>query len=108
MIYIQFSIRFVKKQKISVRDLYDHYGAYTYWKGVNPSAIVSFIAGTITYWQLYNPLTGETSVLFTYVTAGLFTYFVSGICYYICSTFIFNYEKNILTNYVRKEKERVV
>ena len=99
---------FVKKQRVSVRDLYDHYGAYTYWKGINPSAIVSFIVGTITYWQLYNPLTGDTNILFTYLTAGLFTYFVSGACYYICSKFIFSYEKNMEIHYAKKENEKVV
>ena len=87
---------FVKKQKISVRDLFNHYGAYTYWKGINPSAIITLIVGTVTYWSLYNPITGESSDLFVTITAGLPTYFVSCISYYVCSKYVFSYEKNMV------------
>lgn len=82
---------FVKKQDISLRDLYDTTGAYKYWRGINPSAVVSFIAGTITYWSLYNPILDTASKLFVYTSAGIPTYFVSLIVYYISSKYLFTY-----------------
>lgn len=97
----------VKKQQISVRDLFDHYGAYTYWKGVNPSAVISLIVGTVTYWSLYNPLTGVSSRLFDTITAGLPTFFISSICYYVCSKFVFSYEKKIGLNQSNKKMENI-
>lgn len=82
---------FVKKQRVSLRDLYNLNGAYRYWNGVNPSAIISLIVGTIVYWSLYNPLTDHAHDLFQYMTGGLPTYFVSAICYYVCSKYLFAY-----------------
>lgn len=82
----------VKKQNLSLRDLYDTKGAYKYWKGVNPSAIVAFVAGTITYWSLYNPITDTPSKLFEYTTAGIPSYFVALIVYYIAAKYIFSYQ----------------
>ncbi len=98
---------FVKKQNISVRELFDHYGAYTYWKGINPSAVIALIVGTVTYWSLYNPLTGVSSGLFDTITAGLPTYFVSCISYYVCSKYIFSYEKNMVRGKSNKKLEKI-
>lgn len=92
----------VKKQKLSIRDLYDQYGAYSYWHGINPSAIVSLVIGTALYWGLYNPLTGHVSSAFSYITAGLPTYFIAGICYYVSSKYIFTYE-----SYKRKIEQKI-
>ncbi|PLR81276.1 hypothetical protein CVD25_05425 [Bacillus canaveralius] len=80
---------FVKKQTISVRDLYNTNGIYKYWHGINPSAALSMFVGTVFYWYMYNPWLDEPSYLFYYVTAGIPTYFVTGICYYVSSKFIF-------------------
>ncbi|KMY53841.1 hypothetical protein AC623_07530 [Bacillus sp. FJAT-27231] len=82
---------FVKKQKVSIRDLYDTNGSYYYWKGVNPSAIVSFIVGTAVYWSLYNPVLDTSSSLFYYISAGIPAYFAAGICYYISAKYLFSY-----------------
>lgn len=82
----------VKKQDVSLRDLYDTKGAYKYWKGINPSALVAFIMGTIAYWSLYNPITDTPSKLFEYTTAGIPSYFVALITYYISAKYIFSYE----------------
>lgn len=81
----------VKKQKISLRDLYNRQGIYTFWHGVNPSAVVSFIVGTVVYWWMYNPLKDEASPFFNYMSAGIPAYFAAGIVYYICATFFFRY-----------------
>lgn len=82
---------FVKKQKLSIKDLYDTNGNYYYWRGVNPSAIVSFIVGTIVYWGLYNPVMDTSSGLFYYISAGIPAYFAAGICYYISAKYIFSF-----------------
>jgi len=82
---------FVKKQKVSIRDLYDTNGSYYYWRGVNPSAIISFIVGTIVYWSLYNPVLDTSSSLFYYISAGIPAYFAAGVCYYISAKYLFSY-----------------
>ncbi|OIK16681.1 hypothetical protein BIV60_03405 [Bacillus sp. MUM 116] len=82
---------FVKKQKISLYDLYNTKGKYRYWHGVNPSAITSIIMGTIVYWGLYNPLLDHASGLFQYISAGIPAYFASLITYFISAKYIFAY-----------------
>ncbi|KMY42736.1 purine-cytosine permease family protein [Peribacillus loiseleuriae] len=84
----------VKKQNISVRDLYDTNGIYKYWYGINPSAVLSVIVGTIFYWSVYNPLLDKPSGIFVYITAGIPTYFVAGGCYYVSSKYIFRSKAN--------------
>lgn len=82
---------FVKKQNISLYDLYNTKGRYQYWHGINPSAITSMIIGTIAYWGLYNPLLDQASGLFQYVSAGIPAYFASLITYYVSAKYIFAY-----------------
>lgn len=84
----------VKKQNISLRDLYDTKGAYRYWKGINPSAVIAFIAGTITYWGLYNPITDTPSKLFEYTSAGIPSYFAALITYYLVAKYLFSYKSD--------------
>lgn len=86
---VVFDFYFVKRQNLSLLDLYDITGRYNYYKGINPSALVALIIGTIVYWGLYNPITDTPSTLFQYITAGIPAYFVSGISFYIASVFIF-------------------
>lgn len=83
---------FVKKQNISLRQLYDTQGAYTYWKGVNPSALVAIGVSIVVYWGLYNPLTFNSSELFLYMSAGIPTYFAALISYYVSAKYVFKYE----------------
>ncbi|WP_338751845.1 purine-cytosine permease family protein [Bacillus sp. FJAT-52991] len=83
---------FVKKQKVSIHDLYDTTGRYYYWHGINPSAVISFIIGTIAYWSLYNPIMDTTGELFQYITAGIPAYFTAGISYYLSAKYLFSYE----------------
>lgn len=98
---------FVKKQRVSIRALYDTTGAYYYWHGINPSAITSFIAGTIAYWELYNPLLDTASGMFHYMTAGIPAYFVAGICYYVSAKYVFSYrvDRSIAESKVIAPKE---
>lgn len=83
---------FVKRQRLSLRDLYDTQGCYTYWKGINPSSVFTVVIGTIVYWALYNPLTFESSNFFLYTAAGIPTYFVALGTYYVSAKYIFRYE----------------
>ncbi|WP_397537181.1 purine-cytosine permease family protein [Rummeliibacillus pycnus] len=82
---------FVKKQKISLRELYNLKGDYNYYKGVNPSAVIAISMSTIVYWSLYNPLTMESSKLFLHLSAGLPTYFVALVTYYISAKYVFKF-----------------
>ena len=93
---------FVKKQRLSVRDLYDQHGAYKYWRGINPSALISVLVGTCVYWALYNPLLDQASGAFSYITAGLPTYFVTAICYFVSSKYFFSFE----VDHAVKENEK--
>lgn len=86
-----FDFLFVKKQRISIRDLYNPYGVYRYWYGINPSAFISLFVGTIVYWTLYNPITDNASSLFLYITAGIPSYLVSGICYFVLAKYVFSF-----------------
>ncbi len=97
----------IKKQNISVRDLYDRRGAYRYWNGFNPSAIISFIVGTISYWALYNPIVDSASGLFMYITAGIPSFFVSGIVYFICVKFLFKYKVDLDNSNLSSEVNKI-
>ena len=83
---------FVKKQNISMRDLYDTNGKYKYWFGFNPSAVVTLVVSYFFYWSIYNPITLEAKGLFLQITAGIPTFFLSCVVYFICAKFIFRFE----------------
>ena len=86
---------FVKKQKISLYDLYNTEGKYHYWQGINPSAIASLVIGTLVYWTLYNPLLDQASGFFQYISAGIPAYFASMVTYYIAAKYIFAYSVDL-------------
>ncbi|GEK32796.1 purine-cytosine permease family protein [Kurthia sibirica] len=83
---------FVKKQNISMRDLYNTNGKYKYWFGFNPSAVVTLLVSYIFYWGIYNPITLEVTGLFLKISAGIPTFFLSCAVYFICAKFIFRFE----------------
>lgn len=83
---------FVKKQNVSLRDLYNTKGKYNYWFGFNPSAIVALIVSYFFFWNTYNPITLEVSDLFLKITAGIPTFFLSCIVYFVCAKFVFRFE----------------
>lgn len=64
--------------------------------------------GTVTYWSLYNPLTGVQSELFDRITAGLPTFFISCISYYVCSKYVFSYDKKMVLEKSNKKIENIV
>ncbi|MFD2867054.1 cytosine permease [Kurthia populi] len=83
---------FIKRQNISMRDLYNTKGAYRYWFGFNPSALVALLVAYFFYWGIYNPVTLEAHSLFLKISAGVPTFFLSCIVYIICAKFVFRFE----------------
>ena len=37
----------IRKARLSVKDLFDWDGKYSYWKGINPAAIIAYVAGLV-------------------------------------------------------------
>jgi nucleobase:cation symporter-1, NCS1 family len=74
----------LRKQRISVLDLFDQTsaGRYWFWSGVNPAAIVAVALGFFFYLWLFNPVTAESKELFRYATATIPTVVVSALAYY--------------------------
>lgn len=83
----------IKKQKVSVKDLYNRQGKYKYWRGFNPAALLSIVVATIFYWTLYNPITDVASPAFSYVSAGIPTFFVAAVAHYIGAKYIFKLDQ---------------
>lgn len=83
---------FVKKQNISMRDLYNTNGKYKYWFGFNPSAVITLLVSYFFYWGIYNPITLEAKGLFLEITAGIPTFFLSLVVYFVCAKFVFRFE----------------
>lgn len=86
---------FVKKQKVSLRELYNRGGAYQYWKGFNPAAVLGFMAGSIFYWSVYNPITDTAAPIFNYISAGIPTFFVAGMVHYIAAKYFFKLDQDV-------------
>ncbi|MFZ2503639.1 MAG: cytosine permease, partial [Nocardioides sp.] len=61
----------LRKQRISLRSIYDPRGDYQYWGGLNPAAIVAMAAGVVTYLYLLNPQTYVARDPFSLVGASL-------------------------------------
>jgi NCS1 family nucleobase:cation symporter-1 len=79
----------LKKQVIKLNDLYDRDGVYKYWKGFNPSALITLAVAALFYFWNYNPLTDRAGGLFEYISAGIPTYFLAAILHYILSKYVF-------------------
>jgi NCS1 family nucleobase:cation symporter-1 len=80
----------IRKQKISIRALYDPSpeADYAYWGGFNPAAIAGMVAGFFTYIYLLDPLTYESNSPYEYLTASLPTAFIGGLVYYLVTKFV--------------------
>ncbi|WP_017615670.1 cytosine permease [Nocardiopsis salina] len=63
----------LRRRTLHLRDLYsdDRESRYGFWRGFNPAAFVSVLAGAAVYLALLNPLTYESAPLFPYLTASL-------------------------------------
>ncbi len=61
----------LRRQRISLRSIYDPHGYYAYWGGLNPAAIVAMAAGVVTYLYLLNPQSYVAREPFSLVGASL-------------------------------------
>lgn len=81
---------FVHRQRFEVGALYDHGSPhYRYWSGWNPAAIIAILAGSGSYWYLYNPVTYVYTDLFLWLGAGIPSFFVAAITYVIMAKLVF-------------------
>lgn len=80
----------LRHQRLDVRALYEDEGRsrYTYWRGVNPFAFVSVVAGALTYYLLLDPITFEAASAFSYTTASLPAFVVAGTLHYLFTRFV--------------------
>lgn len=99
---------FVKKQNISMRDLYNTKGKYNYWFGFNPSAVLTLVASYFFFWGMYNPITLEANGLFLKITAGIPTFFLACILYYVFAKFIFRFEVDCVSAKDEEFKEYLI
>jgi len=74
----------LRRQRIDVPELYRMRPGATYWfwGGVNWVAIVSFLAGVVTYFVILNPITFTGQPAFAYLSASLPSTAVSMLVYY--------------------------
>ncbi|QQK76499.1 cytosine permease [Salicibibacter cibarius] len=101
LIVVDFFI--VRRQKISMKDLYRIGGrnAYRYTGGFNLMAILSFIAGVIGYLWVYEPIEAvPRNDIFLYTTATGFSMIISGLTYLLLSMI------KPFNDYLRKDKKR--
>lgn len=78
----------IRKQQFSMRSLYQVEGrkAYTYTKGFNIPAIISFAFGVVGYISIYDPINAvPKSDIFLFTTATGFAVIISGSVYYLLS-----------------------
>ncbi len=75
----------LRKQKLCLRSIFDNapHGAYYFWKGFNPLAIGGVVLGQLTYFALYNPISGDAHWLFAYMPASLAAFAVPAIFYWL-------------------------
>jgi NCS1 family nucleobase:cation symporter-1 len=80
----------LRRRRIDIRAIYDRsaFGAYAFWAGINPVAMVALGLGCAVYVYLLNPLTYESHEPYRYLTASLPSAFMSG-CIYVVLTRLF-------------------
>jgi nucleobase:cation symporter-1, NCS1 family len=63
----------LRHRRINIRGIFDRRpeGAYYYWKGVNPAAVIALVAGCGMYVYLLNPVTFQSRGPYEYLTASL-------------------------------------
>jgi nucleobase:cation symporter-1, NCS1 family len=79
----------LRRRLINVRGLFDGgaAGAYRYWGGVNPAALIGMAAGFATYLYLLNPTTYASRAPYEYLTASLPTA-LAGALTYVAATLL--------------------
>jgi NCS1 family nucleobase:cation symporter-1 len=76
----------LRRQRLDLRAIYDTRpeAPYSFWRGVNPAALIALAAGSGTYILLLNPATLEQYVPgFQYLSASLPAFVVAGVVYLV-------------------------
>lgn len=77
----------LRRGQIDIRHIFTSKPGTKYWYlgGINPAALIAVVAGFLTYISVYDPLTGEGTVVFEYFTASLPSVVVTAIVYWVLS-----------------------
>jgi NCS1 family nucleobase:cation symporter-1 len=80
----------LRRRRIDIRAVYmdSPGGAYHYWRGINPAAMIALAAGCLTYVMLLNPLTYDSAALYPYLTASLPSACVAALTYFVGGLFV--------------------
>ncbi|REE18130.1 purine-cytosine permease-like protein [Paraburkholderia sp. BL27I4N3] len=79
---------FLRKEEIDPAHLFNAYGKYAYWGGVNWVAMLIIALSTWGYLALYDPVTSASSFSFRYMGASFPGVILSGIAYLVAAKFI--------------------
>jgi len=79
----------LRRRRIDIRGIYDSSagGAYRFWGGFNPSAILAMAVGFGVYTYLLNPLSYASRWPYQYLTASLPTTFAAAAAYWLVTRF---------------------
>jgi NCS1 family nucleobase:cation symporter-1 len=80
----------LRRRRVSVHALFDHspQGAYHFWGGVNPAAIVGLVIGAVVYILLLDPVSYESHAPFQYVSATLPSAFLAAAGYWLVTKLV--------------------
>ncbi|GAB6904538.1 conserved membrane hypothetical protein [Desulfosarcina cetonica] len=72
----------------SIRQIYNRQSGYTYWKGINPAALIATVAAAGFYLWTLEPLKWTSANgLFPYITAGIPSFFIAFMVYAVLMKF---------------------
>lgn len=82
VLFVDFFV--LRKQRLDLKSIFDNarHGAYHYWKGFNPLALGGVVLGQLTYFAMYDPISGEAHWLFLYLPASLAAFAVPAVFYW--------------------------
>lgn len=77
----------LRRSRIDIRAMYleGPEGAYYFWRGVNPAAMIALAAGCATYVAILNPLSYGSIALYPYLTASLPSAAAAALVYFLGS-----------------------
>ena len=80
----------LRRRRIDIRAIYSDEpgGAYYFWRGMNPAALLALASGCCTYVLLLNPLSYRSSGWYAYSTASLPAAAAAALVYLLASQFI--------------------
>jgi NCS1 family nucleobase:cation symporter-1 len=83
IVFVDFFV--LRRGRLCLKSIFDNApeGAYHYWKGFNLLALGGVLLGQVTYFALYNPISGDAHWLFTYIPASLAAFTVPALLYWI-------------------------